>query len=59
MGQAFSPLPGAAVVGCVPGPLAQAGISRAVGAQSSPATSLAFEKRNDAESLRSASIRLA
>ena len=36
--------------GCVPGSLAQAGISRAVGAQTSSVSSLAIGKRNDAES---------
>ena len=50
MGRTFSPLLETTVGGCVPGPLAQAGISRAVGAQSSPVTSLALGKRNDAES---------
>jgi hypothetical protein len=46
MGRAFSPLPGAAVGGCVPGPLAQAGIRHAVGAQTSSASLLAFTKPN-------------
>jgi hypothetical protein len=53
MGRAFSPLPGAAVGGCAPGPLAQAGISRTVGAQDSLASLLAFTKPYGAENTSS------